>query len=114
MANEFSEYLVQSHEALAGELMGRFLDADAKLRMANTRVKGLLEKVQDVQQLTASLAEANEKIEQLEIEIQALNQHNKDLQERNSELSLDRQTAMEAETIGSEQEDVEHNQAEAE
>lgn len=114
MANELSEFLVQSHEALAGELMGRLLDTDAKLRMSNERIKGLIEKVMELKQVKEQLNQANQEIELLKEALNDANRHNHDLQTRNSELSFDRQTKLEASAEELEQEDVKHNQAEAE
>jgi len=114
MAKEFAEFLVQSHESLAGELMGRYLDTDAKLRMANERIKGLIEKTMTLKKTEEALEAAQAEIETLKVKLSDANTVNHDLQTRNSELSFERQSVLEAEAEELEQEDVEHNQAEAE
>ena len=114
MANELSDYLVQSHEALLGEMLGKYLETDARYRMATERVKGLIEKVAELKKAVEQLEQANELIETLKAALAEAERINHDLQTRNSELSLDRQAALEAEAEDLEQEDVKHNQAEAE
>lgn len=77
--NPFHLALVNTQEAYLGEVLGKFLEADAKLRMAYAQIKDLNEKVALHEQQAEQLNEAQDALNSMQSNKDAFENQNEEL-----------------------------------
>lgn len=94
MSEPFDRAVIQTYEGLIGEVLGRAIDFEAKYRVSLDTIASLKKMVEELRGRLEENTSQAEDMQALVVEIEAAKIREKDLSERNSELSLTREELM--------------------
>lgn len=94
MSEPFDKAVIQTYEGLIGEMLGRAIDFEAKFRLAQQEVSQLKKMIEEMREQVKEGNSHRAELGRVVEELKAVKIREKDLSEKNSELSLKREEMM--------------------